>query len=100
MSVALPIPQHFTCTYFFLPYQVSKKIFQCEVYVRMSDSIMAIKQKMADHASTFYQTNVGPYDFVIAQIDKQDFSFQQIFPDDSSSSLLNVNSNNYYIFAL
>ena len=75
MSVPLPIPQHFTCSYFFLPYKVSRKIVSCDVYVRMTDSMMVIKQKIAEQVSQYYQERVGPYDFVLAQIDKSDFNF-------------------------
>ncbi len=66
----------------------------------MSDSMMAIKQKIAEQVSQYYQQNIGPYDFVIAQVDKSDFNFQQVFSDDASSSLLNINSNMHYLFAL
>ena len=42
---------------------------------------------------------MGPYDFILAQIDKSDFSIFQIFSDDMPSGILSVNTNNYYMFA-
>ena len=59
---------------------------------------MAVKNKIAVHASSFYQENITPYEFVIAIIDKSDFLVYQIIDNHMPSSLLNVNSNSYYIF--
>jgi hypothetical protein len=35
---------------------------------------MNIKQKICLHAQQFYNSHIGPYDFVLAQIDKSDFT--------------------------
>jgi ubiquitin carboxyl-terminal hydrolase 4/11/15 len=44
MSIPLPIPINFEIQYFFLPYEVSKKIFRFELHIKMSDSMMKVKQ--------------------------------------------------------
>jgi hypothetical protein len=40
----------------------------------MSDTVMNVKHKVAEHASLFYIENITPYDFVFGLIDKSDFS--------------------------
>ena len=60
---------------------------------------MDVKQRIAQHASEYYKKKITPYEFVLAQIDKSDFTIAQLFPDDSPSSVLNVNLNHNYIFA-
>lgn len=65
----------------------------------MSDPIIKIKQLVADQASEFYGKEISVYEFVFAQIDKSDFTVSQIFSDDLSASVLNVNYGHNYIFA-
>jgi len=74
MSLPLPIPQNFKFLYFYLPYKMSKKIYQCSVYVKHSDPLMLVKQQIAEQATQFYEENVGPYDFMLALIDQSDFT--------------------------
>lgn len=47
MSVPLPIPSSFRCQYFFLPYRIQDKIFKYELNVRMTDTMMDVKQQIA-----------------------------------------------------
>lgn len=99
MTIPLPIPQHFTLQYFYLPYLVKTKIYQGDIFVKMNDSLMNVKQRISQQASEFYKKKITPYEFVIAQIDKQDFTIAQLFQDDESSSVMNINLRDNYIFA-
>lgn len=90
MSVPLPIPTSFTCYYYFLPYRVSEKIYHHEVRISMATTFMDVKETIAQHARVFYGRPVTPYDFVMAQIDKTDFTLTQLFLDNSNPSVLNV----------
>ena len=47
MSVPLPIPLNLTLKYFFMPYKVQSKIYCYEVFVQMSDTILDVKQQIA-----------------------------------------------------
>eukprot|EP00347_Sterkiella_histriomuscorum_P015219 403357853 len=99
MSIPLPIPLNFTINYFFLHYRIDKKIYRYELSVKMSDSMMDVKQLIAKHASEFYKTFISPYEFIMAQIDKSDFSITQLFSDSLPSSVLNINLNSNFLFA-
>lgn len=65
----------------------------------MSDTLMDVKQRISQHASEFYKKKITAYEFVMAQIDKSDFTIAQLFADDEPSSVLNVNMSHNYIFA-
>lgn len=100
MSIPLPIPTSFTCYYFFLPYRVSEKIMKYEVPVRVSHTFMDIKHSIAQHAREYYQRPISPYHFVMAQIDKQNFSLAQLFRDETTSPhVFDINYQGNFIFA-
>lgn len=65
----------------------------------MTDTLMDVKQRIAIHATEYYKKKITPYEFIMAQIDKSDFSILQLFSDDMHSNVLNVNLDHYYIFA-
>lgn len=99
MTIPLPIPQHFTCLYYYLPYKPSKKIYQGDVYIKTTDTMMHIKREIASQASEYYEDKVTVYDFVFAQVDKSDFNVVQIFTDDMPAGMLSHNPNHYFMFA-
>lgn len=39
----------------------------------MSSTMMDLKVQIARHAQEFYKTDVSPYEFIMAQIDKSNF---------------------------
>ena len=65
----------------------------------MGDTLMNVKQRIAQHASEYYKKKITPYEFILAQIDKSDFTIAQLFSDDMPGSVLDVNLNHNYIFA-
>ncbi len=65
----------------------------------MSDSMLEVKRQIAEHATEYYGKYVSPYEFIMAQIDKSEFTIAQLFQDTSSSGVLNVNMNSIFIFA-
>ena len=99
MSIPLPIPSAFKCDYFFLPYRVADKIFKFHLTVKMTDTMMDVKCKIAQHAREFYKQPISPYEFIMAQIDNRDFSLCQIFTDDVSTNVLEISYQQNFIFA-
>lgn len=74
MSIPLPIPNGFKCSFYYIPYQVSNKIVHYAFPVKMGDSWMDLKLKIAKYAREYYKRPISPYHFVIAQVDKQNFN--------------------------
>lgn len=99
MSIPLPIPSSFKCQYFFLPYRVQEKIFKFEILIKVTTTFMDFKERIAQHAREFYKKPISPYELIIAQIDKVDFSLAQLFSDDTDPQVLDVNFSNTFIFA-
>jgi len=62
----LPIPSKFKCSYFFLPYQISKKIFRYDIVVKTTDTMMDVKKQIAQHAREYYKQPISAYEFVMA----------------------------------
>ena len=52
--------------------------------------MMDVKTQIADYARQFYQKPITPYDFVMARIDNTDFSLYQLFRDDTSTKVLDI----------
>jgi len=99
MSVPLPIPTSFTCFYYFLPYKLSERIYHHSVKISMATTFMDVKETVAQHARVYYGQPVTPYDFVMGQIDKTNFTLTQLFQDTSNPSVLNVQHSTTFIFA-
>jgi hypothetical protein len=55
--------------------------------------MMDVKKQIAQHAREYYKQPISAYEFVMAQIDKLDFNLYQLFPDDVSTSVLDINYN-------
>jgi hypothetical protein len=45
----------------------------------MSDSMLEVKRQIAEHATEYYGKYVSPYEFIMAQIDKSEFTIAQLF---------------------
>jgi hypothetical protein len=66
MSIPLPIPLNFQLCYYFLPSKISRKIYRFDIFIRMSDSLMDVKQVIAKQASEYYKEYISPYEFILA----------------------------------
>lgn len=74
MSIPVPIPSNINCSYFFLPYRVQDKTFSCSLSIKVGDTIMDVKQQMAQHAREYYHKPITAYEIILARIEKQDFT--------------------------
>jgi hypothetical protein len=71
-----------------------------EAPVRVTHTFMDLKQTIAKHAREYYKRPISPYSFVMAQIDKQNFSIAQLFKDETTSpQVFDLNYNNNFVFA-
>ena len=66
MVIPLPIPKYINCFFFYLPYNVSTKIYKYETTMKFTDTIMDLKSRIAKFASEDYNRFISPYDFVLA----------------------------------
>lgn len=60
----------------------SEGIFKSHFHVKTTDSLMNCKVIIADHASSYYKNDITPYDFIIALINKSDFTIAKLIEDD------------------
>lgn len=61
---------------------------------------MAIKQRIAVHASEFHQSDVQPYDFILAMISRDKFKLTCLFDENQTNvRSLQLNPDTHYLFA-
>ena len=65
----------------------------------MADTWMGIKGKVAKWAREFYKRLVTPYDFVIGQVDKENFNIVKLFNDTTDPSMINIKYEENFLFA-
>jgi hypothetical protein len=61
--------------------------------------MMDVKTEIADYAREFYRKPITPYDFIMARIDNSDFTLHQLFRDDVSTKVFDIDYQTNFIFA-